>query len=189
MGQRIHTCLLLIGLAGLSWLGMMAVHEAGHVGAAWLTGGTIERVVFHPLAFSRTDVYPNPHPLIVVWAGPTVGVGLPVIAAGLLWGHRRPGWAMAVFHAGFCLIANGAYIGAGVVDPVGDAMDMIRLGSPRWLLLVFGLGSVMAGIWCWHKVSPALGVGRGARPVRASQAYALFAVAIVVFVLGCVLAG
>ncbi|MEZ6046089.1 MAG: M50 family metallopeptidase [Planctomycetaceae bacterium] len=56
-----------------SWLSMMIVHEAGHMLSAMLTGGQIEKVVLHPLAISRTDVSPNPHPVWVVWGGPLLG--------------------------------------------------------------------------------------------------------------------
>ena len=37
--------------------------------------------LLHPFTISRTDVSPNPHPLVVAWGGPLVGVGLPIIAA------------------------------------------------------------------------------------------------------------
>ena len=33
--------LLLVAAIYLCWLGMMAVHEAGHVLHAWLSGGTV----------------------------------------------------------------------------------------------------------------------------------------------------
>ena len=62
-----------------SWIGMQAVHELGHVLAASATGGTVQRVVLHPLTISRTDVSPNPSPLAVAWAGPLVGVILPLL--------------------------------------------------------------------------------------------------------------
>src|SRR3954451_16268416 len=47
--SRFHQVVLISSLLPLSWLGMMAVHEAGHVVAAWLTGGKIVRVVLYPL--------------------------------------------------------------------------------------------------------------------------------------------
>ena len=63
------------------WLGMMLVHECGHMLAAMLSGGTVTRVVFHLLAFSRTDIDPNPHPLVVAWCGPLLGAFLPALGA------------------------------------------------------------------------------------------------------------
>src|SRR5438093_41686 len=77
--DRLHQVLLIGSTVLGSWLGMQAVHESGHVLGAWLTGGRVERVVLHPLTISRTDLAENPHPLIVVWAGPVVGVLVPLV--------------------------------------------------------------------------------------------------------------
>ena len=99
--------LLFAVLVYLSWLGMQAIHELGHVVAAWLTGGEVVRVVIHPLAISRTDVTPNPAPLIVAWGGPIVGAAVPllVLVATRCW--RRGSWTSkyADFFAGFDLMA------------------------------------------------------------------------------------
>jgi hypothetical protein len=66
---------VLIGSAILlAWLAMMAVHEAGHVLGALLTGGTVKVVVLHPLTISCTVLSHNPHPLLVTRAGPVIGV-------------------------------------------------------------------------------------------------------------------
>ena len=56
-----------------SWYGMMAVHEAGHCAAAWLTGGVVEKVYVPLLGFSQTFYHENPHPLAVAWAGAAGG--------------------------------------------------------------------------------------------------------------------
>src|SRR5208282_6187597 len=92
----------------LCWLAMMAVHELGHVVGAVATGGRVERVVLHPLTISRTDVSPNPHPLMVVWAGPSVGVLLPLAFLSAAKLSKLTWTYLAQFFAGFCLIANGA---------------------------------------------------------------------------------
>lgn len=145
--------LQLVLLAIISWMGMMLVHEAGHVLGASVTGGRVQRVVWHPLAISRTDVSPNPRALIVVWMGPIVGVALPLVLwcigqrVGCRWQHLIAGFA------GFCLIANGVYIGLGAIDPVGDAREMLRLGTPRWTMLAFGLPCAIIGLWMWHCAS------------------------------------
>ena len=86
---------------------MQAVHELGHVLGTEITGGRVACVVLHPLTISRTDVAENPHPLLVVWAGPLCGVLLPL----LLWASvakLMPQTAfLARFFTGFCLLANG----------------------------------------------------------------------------------
>jgi hypothetical protein len=145
--------LLIAVLVYLSWLAMQAIHELGHVVAAWLTGGAVVRVVIHPLAISRTDVTPNPAPLIVAWGGPIVGAAVPLLMmlVGRCWpsGCRARGYAD--FFTGFCLIANGAYIGIGSFDRVGDAGDLLRHGSPQWLLVAFGVAAISAGLFIWHR--------------------------------------
>ena len=150
MNHAIHRTVLILSTLLGSWLGMQAVHELGHVLGAWITGGRVARVVLHPLTISRTDVVENSHPLIVVWAGPCCGVLLPL----LVWGcvtKLKPNIAfLPRFFAGFCLIANGLYIGIGSFDRVGDCGEMLQHGSPAWLLWGFGLLTVPVGFWLWH---------------------------------------
>lgn len=150
---------LITTFLAFSWLAMQMVHELGHVAAAKMTGGRAVRVVLHPLAISRTDVHPNPRPLAVAWAGPLVGVGLPLLALLLAKAIRLPGIHLLRFFAGFCLVANGVYIGAGAFLAVGDAGDMLRHGSPRWVLAAFGLAAVPAGFALWHGLGPSFGLG------------------------------
>ncbi len=85
--MRAFQCILIVATGLGSWLGMQAVHELGHLLAAWLTGGRIAKVVLFPLSISRTDLAHNPHPLVVVWSGPLLGVALPLI----LWGVANRG--------------------------------------------------------------------------------------------------
>ena len=145
--KRLHQVLLIGTFLPLCWLAMMAVHEFGHVAGAVATGGRVECVVLHPLTISRTDVSPNPSPLFVVWAGPIVGILLPLA----LFVAARVGrfkWAYLLqFFAGFCLIANGAYIGIGSFGKVGDAGDMLRHGSPMWSLWLFGVACFPLGLY------------------------------------------
>src|SRR5437879_2266857 len=118
--RRLHQIVLILSTVLGSWLGMQAVHEFGHVLGAWLTGGRVARVVLHPFTISRTDLADNPKPLVVVWAGPVVGVAIPVLLWAAAAAARRPGAFVLRFFAGFCLLANGLYIGVGSFNRVGD---------------------------------------------------------------------
>ena len=150
---------------------MMIVHESGHALAAVWTGGTVRRVVWHPAVISRTDVQPNPHPLAEVWAGPLVGSLAPLIIALLSSALRlRVAYLIWTF-AGFCLLANGAYIGIGSIDPIGDAHELLAHGMPRWPMAVFGIAAVAAGMWMWHRVSPRFGFGTSPLPINARHTY------------------
>src|SRR5262245_9380040 len=170
--KRVHQGVL-IGSAVLgSWLGLQAVHEAGHVAGAWLTGGRVTKVVLHPLTISRTDLTHNPSPLVVVWAGPVVGALLPLLLWGGAAAARLPGAFLLRFFAGFCLLANGAYIAGGSFDHVGDCGEMLRHGSAPWQLWLFGAVTVPAGLWLWHRQGPHFGLGPAKGQVHPGVAWA-----------------
>jgi hypothetical protein len=155
--QKIILCLTTLLL---SWYLMQVVHELGHAAGAWLTGGRVTKIVLHPLEISRTDVRPNPQPAIVVWAGPLVGVALPVLIWLVSWMTARKLNPLVIkvaqFFAGFCLIANGAYIAFGSFARIGDCGEMLRHGSPPWLLWLFGAVTIPAGLWFWHQLGRSL---------------------------------
>jgi hypothetical protein len=131
---------------------MQVVHELGHVFLAWATKGEVTKVALHPLIISRTDLAENPRPLTVVWGGPILGCLLPLIAFASALLCRIPGVYLFRFFAGFCLVANGVYIGTGWLLANGaDPGVMIENGSPKWLLVAFGLLTFPAGLYLWHR--------------------------------------
>ncbi len=166
-----------------SWLLMQAIHESGHAICAVLTGGSVRRIVLVSWEFSRTDLIQNPRPLIVCWAGPIMGVAAPV-AIWLL--ARQIGWTGAFwlrFLAGFCLIANGAYIGVGAFTQDGDSGDLIREGSPVWLLSIFGMSTTLVGLLLWHRLGEQFGFGANGRLISWKPAiFSLFITATIVVV-------
>ncbi|MEQ9409675.1 MAG: M50 family metallopeptidase [Fuerstiella sp.] len=133
------------------WIWMQGVHEFGHAVAAVLTGGHVTCIVWHLSEISRTDVLPNPRPLLVCWAGPVLGCLLPAVAAGCVSQSGRTGRSLRFF-AGFCLIANGLYLAAGSFDRVGDAGDLLKLGSSIYLLWAAGLAATVIGLIIWHRL-------------------------------------
>jgi hypothetical protein len=157
--KRLPQLTLILCTLLASWLAMQAVHELGHVVGALLGGGRIERVVLHPLTISRTDISPNPRPLLAVWAGPVFGVVMPLLLWGVFVLTRLPGAFQFRFFAGFCLIANGGYIAGGSFDGIGDCGEMLRHGSPMWALWLFGVVTVPAGLALWHRLGPHFGLG------------------------------
>ncbi len=154
--QRFHQILFSVSLVALCWLGMMAVHELGHVIGGVATGGTIRRVVLHPLTISCSDVDPNPSPAIVVWLGPIVGSILPVSLLSIRFSIVALKKSLAFF-AGFCLIANGAYIAIaiGSFDGVGDCGEMLRTGTPIWVMIAYGAVAISGGLLIWHRLGTA----------------------------------
>ena len=144
MAVRFKQLTFAISILLLSWYGMMAVHELGHVIATYATGGTVIEVVLEPLSISHTEYGELPHPGIVVWSGPLIGSILPLALV--------PAGKMGQFFAGFCLVANGAYIGLGSVAGVGDCGLMLLTGSPMWVMWIFGLVAFPLGLYLWHRL-------------------------------------
>ena len=171
--KRVHQAVLIGSTILASWLGMQAVHECGHVLGAWFTGGEVALVVLHPLTISRTDLASNPHPLLVVWAGPSFGVLFPLA----LWGAARIGKLAGAFvlrfFAGFCLIANGAYIAFGSIDRIGDCGEMLRHGSRIWQLWLFGALAIPTGFWLWHRQGIHFGFGSSHGVVDSRVGYSI----------------
>ena len=179
-----NAVLLIVSTLVASWLGMQAVHEFGHCVGAWLTGGTVERVDLKPWSISQTVLSHNPRPLIVVWAGPMLGVALPVLI-GLVFVIVKWSFAFVLrFFAGFCLVANGLYLGVGWFFEIGDCGEMLRHGSSVWHLWLFGLVAVPMGFGLWHGQGRYFGIGKEAVPVRGSVAVGLCLVALALIGVG-----
>jgi hypothetical protein len=180
--MKVHREILIASTLLGSWLGMQAVHELGHICGARLTGGMVQKVILHPLTISRTDLAENPSPLVVVWAGPLLGVLLPI----LLWlaaaTTKMPGSFVLRFLAGFCLIANGLYISLGSFGRVGDCGEMLRHGSGLWQLWLFGLVTVPVGIWLWHGQGAEFGLGNSPKVVNPAIAYTMLGIVLTVVV-------
>lgn len=140
-----------------SWLAMQVVHEAGHVLHAWLSGGSVARVVLEPLEISRTELRVNPRPLVVAWGGVVWGVALPAALALATRGRGEQVRHLGRFFAGFCLVANGAYLVAGTLARTGDPADVVRLGAPAALVLLVGAALAAAGLWQWQRLGPRAG--------------------------------
>ena len=147
-----------------AWAGfylVMASHESGHLLAALATGGRIDRLDLSPIGLSQTHLAHNPRTLVVAWAGPVVGVLDPLLAWLLVvWMRRRSQpiveEPVITFLAGMCLIANGAYLGLGWIDRIGDAGQMMRLGTPIALMIGVGIVCVAIGLLLWHRMGNGL---------------------------------
>ncbi len=86
--------------------------------------------------------------------------------------------------AGFCLLANGAYLGLGWIDRVGDAGEILDDGGSRWTLILFGLVAVASGLLLIDGGQRILGFGAQARTVTVRRAAVLAAAALALTLLG-----
>ena len=174
--NRLHQCVLIVATVALSWLAMQAVHELGHVLGATISGGKVAGVILHPATISYTRLAENPNPLLTVWMGPIVGIALPLVAFGIARWAKLPGWYLIQFFAGFCLVANGAYLGFGSFNEVGDAGEMLRHGTPIALLWLFGLITIPIGLWLWNGLGPYFGLGAGRGQVSRVAAFVMLTI-------------
>ena len=131
------------------WCGMLAVHEFGHILAAWSSGAVVMQVVLLPVSYTVTANVQ--YPLFVYGAGAVVGTIVPL----LLWLCVRqccPKVAYLFrFFAGFCFVANGTYIGFdfSTAGPT-DAGLLIEHGASRGILLLFGVLCLTSGLCLWN---------------------------------------
>ncbi|MDC0936302.1 hypothetical protein OAS39_08430, partial [Pirellulales bacterium] len=88
----------------------------------------------------------------------------------------------ATFLTGFCFIANGAYIAGGVMHGIGDADEMLRSGSPHWVLIAFGAITIPVGLLIWHRLGSLRGFIADPSMVGPGIAYAVLGL---LGVLGC----
>jgi hypothetical protein len=189
MLPRFVQATLIVSLVGLSWPAMMAVHELGHVLHALVSGGSVVRVVLHPLAISRTDVSPNPHPQFVAWGGAVWGTILP-LALFVITRWLTPKYAYLVaFFAGFCAVANGLYLAGGSLSGASEAGDLLRSGAAIWQLLAFGLSATIMGLWLWNGIGPSFGLGVAGGKVDRAVAVAVAIAFVAVVVVELLLSG
>jgi hypothetical protein len=121
-------------LLAMSWFVMTLTHECGHIVGGILCGATLTDFDLAPWRMPYSLHSPDPHPLITLWAGPLIGVGIPLTAASII----RSSWAW--FIADFCLLANGSYLALAWLS--GDRF----LDTPR--LLAAGAHPASIVIYC-----------------------------------------
>ena len=116
-----------------------------------------------------------------------------MLAPLLLWAMAavaRLSWAFLLrFFAGFCLIANGLYIGVGSLERVGDCGEMLRHGSQLWQLWLFGAIAAPIGLGLWHGQGAHFGLGPAGGQVSRDAAYGSLLVCLVLLATGFAVGG
>jgi hypothetical protein len=145
----IRTVLLLSGAFSFAYPLSTCLHEAGHVAAAWATGGVVREFVVHPFSSSHVEIEPDPAPLVTHAAGVLLGPALALVAA-LLCPRRAPSPVPLLLGltATCALAASGIYAVVGTVLDEGDPATLIRLGWPAAWLVGGGTVGLCAGL-CW----------------------------------------
>ena len=118
---------------------MTFTHEIGHIIGGARCGATLTDFDLAPWRLPYSLHSPDPYPLVTLWAGPLLGIAIPLVAAVLIARH----WAW--FIADFCLIANGGYLALAWLS--GDRF----LDTPR--LLAADAHPAMIAIYCVSTIS------------------------------------
>lgn len=124
---------LFVVLLIVSWVTMVATHEGGHIFGGLAGGGTLVDYDLAPWRMPYSFFAPDPYPLVTLWAGPLLGVLVPIMVAGIA---RKP-WLW--FIADFCLLANGIYLALAWLsgDRLLDTPRLLNAGADPATLLVF----------------------------------------------------
>lgn len=153
----------------MSWWQMQAVHEFGHLLAAVLTSEQISVVNLHPLQLSFTLLASHRYSITFLWAGPILGVLLPLFLWQLTKIMMR-GWSHVFrFFTGFCLIANGAYLGSAAFAAYGDAKGLLQHEVSIFWLLAFAVITIPTGFYLWNGQGRYFGLGKHANQVTPWQ--------------------
>ena len=82
--------------------------------------------------------------------GPLFGVIFPFIIFLIFRISKFKQVFLFRFFAGFCFVANGVYI--SYVQPEGslDPAIMLANGTPKWVIILFGVIMVASGLFLWH---------------------------------------
>ncbi|WP_404309003.1 hypothetical protein [Neorhodopirellula lusitana] len=133
--------LLFVGLLAISWCVMTFLHECGHVFGGFLCGAKLTEVELAPWRLPYSMHSPDPYPLVTLWAGPLVGVAVPVALAALIASR----WAWLI--ADFCLVANGSYLALAWLsgDRLLDTQRLLDAGAHPALILAFCVLTIVPG--------------------------------------------
>lgn len=187
LSKRLSQIILICLLLCFSWLGMQAVHECGHILAAFFTGASIEKVKLNPLEFSQTVLSVNPYPLFVAVSGALFGSILPLFIYIVFRAFNLRYLYVFKFFAGFCLLCNGLYLGAGGFINAGDAFDIIKCGIPLWALLLWGIFTVPSGFYLWHNEGRYFGFGDDVSNVDKNASLLLLCMILLLFLIELIL--
>ncbi|WP_146580826.1 hypothetical protein [Neorhodopirellula pilleata] len=116
-------------------------HEIGHLIGGWCGGATLTGYSVSPWRLPFSLHNPDPNPMLTLWAGPVLGVTLPILAALLI----RQSWCW--FVADFCLLANGVYLALAwwAGDRFLDTPRMLAAGVAPISIITFCLATVALG--------------------------------------------
>lgn len=134
------------------WVVMNFAHETGHLIGGWLGGATLRSTELRPWRLAYSLHEPDPHPLLTLWAGPVLGVLMPLVLA--VFSRHRFIW----FLSNFCMLANGIYIAISWItgDRFLDSPRLIQEGAWSISLVAYCLFTIVPGYFLFRRSCVAL---------------------------------
>lgn len=190
--KAIPVTVLVVSWVLFCWLAMQLIHETGHLLAAHWFDVEVVRFHFGLLTISHTMLDDSGQTattlLAVTWAGPVVGMLLPLVFWGTAAVLRCRETFLLRFLAGSCLVANGCYLLFGPSDGFADTGILLAHGAARWQLITVGLIGVVGGFFTWNNQGHDFGIGKNPKPVtKRSLCFSL--VALGGMILFCIIVG
>ena len=120
---------------------MLLTHELGHIVGGFASGAKLLSADLRPWKSPYSIFQPDPYPLITLWAGPLLGVLLPLLIAVI----ARKDWIW--FIANFCVLANGSYIAIAWTsnDRFLDTTKLLENGASKTSIAVYCLLTIAFG--------------------------------------------
>lgn len=147
--------IVFICLLAASWVVMTCTHECGHMIGGMIGGATLTDFDLAPWHMPYSLHEPDPQPLVTLWAGPLLGVVVPLTTAVFI--RKRWIW----FIADFCLIANGSYLSLAWLsgDRFLDTARLLDAGAHPASILIYCIATIGIGYrWfrsdCIHYLMP-----------------------------------
>ena len=74
-----------------------------------------------------------------------------------------------------CLVTNGIYLAVvSFIPNAADPGDLMRNGSPQWILVAFGTIAFPLGLFLWNRLGVNFGLGQARGKVNGRVAIAVF---------------
>ena len=136
----------------------IACHELGHSFAVLLDGGRIREFYLNPFSWSWNLGQNLSNPVFTAWGGVTFGLLFALLPVILLIRSRKSFIRIpTLILAGSAFLINGIYLIMGMFLNIGDGVELIGYGVPRFIIGILGILYILIALFGWNLVQQGLG--------------------------------
>jgi hypothetical protein len=147
--RNLKTALILMGSFTFAFLLGETVHEWGHYLAHRYFGVPGISIHLDPFGGSRimgVKALPMREMGITTAAGPGLDLLAGIVTTLLFWRFSSPVFTPLVLWGPVALIQEGVNLSLGLLSPGSDAQWLSEWGAPNLLLIILGVGFILAGM-------------------------------------------